>query len=206
MAADEARICGASAEVGKPRLAGASLAAAAASVPTTSGSTGKRVAIAPSGVDTFNFDLNGFLVLKNALTAEEVTALNATLDAMPPLQPQEWYGRVHRQDYVHADVPPWGVNLQNIVEAGAAFENLIDHPSWLGYCQKFVGQEDLYIDENFVTIRDTAGTGSPLHSGAHKRAMRTQFRYHDGKFHCGEINILIALDDVGPDDGATVVR
>lgn len=203
MAADEARIC---AEVGKPRLAGAPLAAATANRPMISSRTGKRVAIQPSGVDIFNFDLNGFLILKNALTAEEVTAINATLDAMPPLQPQEWYGRVHRQDYVHADVPPWGVNLQNIVEAGAAFENLIDHPSWLGYCQKFVGQEDLYIDENFVTIRDTAGTGSPLHSGAHKRAMRTQFRYHDGKFHCGEINILIALDDVGPSDGATVVR
>ena len=203
MEPDEARIC---AEVGKPRLLAPTLShgTVVPTPPSLSTRTGGAVVV-PSAVDTFNFDLNGFLVLKNAVSAREVIALNATLDAMPPLQPQEWHGRVHRQDYVHADVPPWGMNLQNIVEAGDAFESLIDHPSWLGYCREFVGQEDLYIDENFVTIRDTAGTGSPLHSGAHKRAMRTQFRYHDGQFHCGEINILLALDDVGPGDGATVV-
>jgi hypothetical protein len=54
-------------------------------------------------------------------------------------------------------------------------------------------------------VRDAPGTGSPLHSGAHKRASRTQFRYHDGGFRCGIINILVALDDVGPGDGATTV-
>ena len=202
MDAEEARIC---AEVGKPRLpaptagAGAEGAAAAAQpVPAA--------ASRPPPVDVFNFDLNGFLLLKGALSPQEVDALNATLDAIPPLEPQEWHGRVHRQDYVaDATTPPWGVNLQNIVEAGPAFENLIDHPSWLGHCREFVGQDDLYIDEHFVTIRDQPGTGSPLHSGGHKRAQRTQFRYHDGQFHCGEINILIALDEVGPGDGATTV-
>lgn len=215
MDAEEARIC---AEVGKPRLpavetgfragtitsAGAraeGAPAAAAAQPVRPAETDR-----PPPVDIFNFDLNGYLVLEGALTPQEVADLNATLDEIPPLEPQEWHGRVHRNDYV-ADktTPPWGVNLQNIVEAGPAFESLIDHPSWIDHCRKFVGQQDLYIDESFVTIRSQPGTGSPLHSGAHKRAQRTQFRYHDGQFHCGEINILIALDDVGPGDGATTV-
>jgi len=28
--------------------------------------------------------------------------------------------------------------------------------------------------------------------------VRTQFRYHDGEFSCGQLNILIALTDIGP--------
>lgn len=213
MDADEARTC---AEVRRPRLpvpAPAEVAGVVTAGPVSAGAatvaqaqSAPAQASHPPPIDIFNFDLHGYLLLKGALSPKEVNDLNETLDAIPPLQPQEWHGRVHRQDYVaDAETPPWGINLQNIAEAGPAFENLIDHPSWLGHCRYFVGQDDLYIDEHFVTIRNAPGTGSPLHSGAHKRAQRTQFRYHDGQFHCGEINILIALDDVGPDDGATTV-
>jgi len=35
--------------------------------------------------------------------------------------------------------------------------------------------------------------------------MRCQFRYHDGRFHCGQINILLAFNRIGPGDGATMV-
>ena len=53
-------------------------------------------------------DLQGFLLLKNALSAEEIAACNASLDSLPPLAPQQWHGRVHRQDYVQSDdgAPP----------------------------------------------------------------------------------------------------
>ena len=34
-----------------------------------------------------------------------------------------------------------GVNLQQIYEAGAAFEALIDHPSWIDRVQHFLGGE-----------------------------------------------------------------
>ncbi len=44
-----------------------------------------------------------------------------------------------------------------------------------------------------------------LHSGGHERATRCQFRYHDGRVHCGQINILMALNDIGAGDGATMV-
>ena len=71
--------------------------------------------------------------------------------------------------------------------------------------RRFIGGGNPYIDEAFVTTRSRPGAGSPLHSGAHKRNIKTQFRYHDGAFRCGEINILIALDDCGPGDGATLV-
>ena len=157
-----------------------------------------------------------------------MAALNAELDAIPAdLENQQWHGHVHRQDYQRPEseggegyrkghpgakgengenqAQDWGVNLQNIIEAGPAFESLIDHPSWLAHVRRFIGGGNPYIDEAFCTIRDGQGAGSPLHSGAHKRNLKTQFRYHDGAFRCGEINILIALDDCGPGDGATLV-
>eukprot|EP01045_Picozoa_sp_COSAG04_P043290 COSAG04_NODE_14118_length_580_cov_0.698545_2_plen_129_part_01 len=97
MDAEEARIC---AEVGKPRLpaptagAGAEGAAAAAVAQEAVPVAASR----PPPVDIFNFDLNGYLLLKGALSLQEVDALNATRDAIPPLEPQEWHGRVHRHD------------------------------------------------------------------------------------------------------------
>ena len=45
-----------------------------------------------------------------------------------------------------------------------------------------------------------------LHSGAHKRRVRTQFRYHDGEFRCGMLSLIVALTDIREGDGATIVR
>ena len=44
-----------------------------------------------------------------------------------------------------------------------------------------------------------------MHSGGHVGTIRTQFRYHAGKFHCGQVVVLMALTDIGPGDGATMV-
>jgi hypothetical protein len=60
--------------------------------------------------DIFFFDLQGYLHLKGALTAQEVADLNACIDEIPPLEPGEWYGHVHRHTYGTSD----GVNYQQI--------------------------------------------------------------------------------------------
>ena len=43
-------------------------------------------ALKPTEIDTFLFDLRGYLLLKDALTAKEVAACNADIDAI--LAPQ----------------------------------------------------------------------------------------------------------------------
>jgi hypothetical protein len=155
----------------------------------------------PTNLEDYLFDLRGYLILKGALSKSEVAALNQGLDDVPPLQRNEWHGAVHRQD--QADY--LGVNLQQIYEAGAPFEALIDHPSWIEHLNRYVGGDDgLYIDENFANLRGP-GEAINLHSGGHKRRIRTQFRFHNNMFRCGEVNILLALTDIGPGDGATMV-
>ena len=169
-------------------------------------------AAVPSEMDIFNFDLNGFLILREALNGDEVAACNTVLDDImaldPPLTPGEWYGAVHAHTYSGTE----GVNLQQIYEAGTPFERMIDHPSWIEKVKHFVGGQDgfdskhgpLFIDENFASIRGP-GEAIGIHSGGQNRTKRTQFRQFNGKFFCGQVNILMALKDIGPGDGATMV-
>ena len=160
-------------------------------------------------LETYLFDLRGYLHLENALSDKEVGVLNACLDEIPPLAPGEWYG--HVQAHTYGDDTS-GLNLQQIYEAGEPFETLIDHPSWFEKVKRFVGGEGsfdyhhgpLFIDENFANFREP-GEAIGLHSGGFPPILRNQFRYHGGRFMCGQINILMALTDIGPGDGGTMV-
>jgi hypothetical protein len=101
------------------------------------------------------------------------------------------------------------VELQNIVEAGEPFERLIDYPTYLPYLLHYCGEEDsyvegLFIDECFASIRRSGGY-FPIHSGGHYGNVRNQYRYVNGKFRCGQVNMLLALTDIGPGDGGTMI-
>ena len=162
----------------------------------------------PSEMERYLFDLNGYLVLRNALDAEHLRELNEGLDALLPLEIGEWHGYVQGHNFNDND----GFNLQQIYEGGQPFERLIDHPSWVEHVKHFVGGEGtfdwhhgpVFIDENFANLRGP-GEAIGLHSGGHTGTKRTQYRFLNGEFHCGQIDILMALNDIGPGDGATMV-
>ena len=159
-------------------------------------------------LENYLFDLRGYLHLEGALTADEVKDLNDCIDAIPPLEPNDWYGHVHAHTYGTVD----GLNLQQIYEAGEPFERMIDHPAWIERVKHFVGAEGsfdaahgpLFIDENLANFRQP-GEAIGLHSGGYPPIMRNQFRYHGGRYMCGQINILVALTDIGPGDGGTML-
>ena len=159
-------------------------------------------------LDRYLFDLRGYLVLRNAVSKDQVAAMNAIVDTMPNMEPGEWYGHVHRENFEASR----GIAYQQIYEAGEPFEALIDNPAWIEKVKTFIGGEgtfdynngELFIDENFVSIRGPGGAIG-LHSGGHQGVKRTQYRYHNGQFMCGQINILLGLTDIGPRDGATMV-
>jgi hypothetical protein len=159
-------------------------------------------------MDIYLFDLRGYLLLEGAISADHVAALNAGIDAILPLKRGEWHGYVHGHAFSDND----GLNLQQVYEAGEPFERLIDHPAWIERVKYFIGGEGtfdynhgpLFIDENFANIRGP-GEAIGLHSGGHLGVKRTQFHFHNGRFQCGQINILMALTDIGPGDGATMI-
>ena len=161
-----------------------------------------------SKIDKYLFDLNGFIVIENALNRSEVKACNKIIDKLKKLKHNEWEGYVHGHNYGGKE----GLNLQQIYEAGKPFEKLIDHPSWINHMLEFVGGDGtfdhqhgpLFIDENFVNVRGP-GDAIGIHSGNHEGTQRGHYRYENGKMHSGQVNILVALTDIGKGDGGTVV-
>lgn len=163
-------------------------------------------------MERYLFDLRGYLVLPGAIAPALLQQLNATLDRYvnmaPPLAHQEWVGALQAHSFGGDD----GVNLQQVYEAGPCFETLIDHPSWYGKVLELIGSEKnfdkhhgpIFIDENFASLRGP-GQAIGMHSGGAEGAIRTHYRFEHGQFHCAQINALMALTDIGPGDGGTML-
>ncbi len=100
-----------------------------------------------------------------------------------------------------------GFELHNVLDCGdPTFDLLIDHPSWVDHARRYAGEAGTYvqgitIDEHIATIRE-AGGHHPVHSGGHDASIRTQYAIRNGRFRCGQLNVLVALTDIGPGDGA----
>lgn len=163
---------------------------------------------APTALDDYLFDLQGFLVLRHVLSPAEIAACLADIATLPADLPRlGWHGRVQREDHPEHR----GISYQQVYEL-PAFAGLIDHPNYINYVARYVGGQDtfdyhhgpLYIDENFFNTRGP-GDAIQLHAGGHDICKRMQFRYHNGRFACGQINVLLAYRDIGPGDGTTMV-
>ena len=159
----------------------------------------------PSALDDFLFDLNGYLILRNTLSAELLAQLNRAVDQLPPIQMGQWLGNAHRRDYTKES----GLEIHNCVELGGPFLELIDHPSWIQSVRRYCGEQEsyiegLFIDECILSVRKSGGH-HPAHSGGYQGALRGAYRYQQGVFRCGQCNILLALTDIGPGDGPTMV-
>jgi ectoine hydroxylase-related dioxygenase (phytanoyl-CoA dioxygenase family) len=159
----------------------------------------------PTLLDDFLFDLRGYLILENAVEPELVECLNQAFDRFPPLTRGEWWGNAQRRDYTDET----GFELHNCVEAGEPFERLIDHPGWINLVRHYCGEEQsyvtgLFIDECIASIRKSGGH-HPVHSGGYKGATRGAYGYKNEVFRCGQCNIILALTDIGPGDGPTMV-
>ncbi len=162
----------------------------------------------PTELEKYLFDLNGYIILKKAISSKELKECNRIIDNLKNLKNGEWHNYVHGHNYGGKE----GLNLQQIYEAGKPFEKFIDHPSWINHMLEFVGGKGtfdhqhgpLFIDENFANIRGP-GEAIGIHSGNPEGIQRNHYRYQEGKFHCSQVNILIALKKIGPGDGGTVV-
>jgi hypothetical protein len=164
----------------------------------------------PTPLEDYRFDLDGFLVLRGAASCAQVAAANAEIDLWRA-SGAEWIGNVHA-------LPPTGAlaeyrsspgsrhvqTYHNVVEAGGVFEEFVDHPGWIRHVRRYTDDDGLHLWMNFVTATSASG-GTSLHSGGHGRHFRSSFHYHDGAFHCGNVVVIVALTDIGPGDGPTVV-
>ena len=71
----------------------------------------------PSKLEKYLFDLNGYIIIKNALNKLEVKECNKIIDKLKNLKNGMWKGHVHGHNYGGKE----GLNLQQIYEAGMPF-------------------------------------------------------------------------------------
>jgi hypothetical protein len=148
------------------------------------------------------FDLQGYRIIEDALSPLQLQEINDWIDRQPSLPSGAWLGHVEVQSYQGHD----GVNYQNIIEGGKVFEELIDNPAWINEVRRYIenGYHGLSINEAFLNVRGPGGFIG-IHAGGHVASFIQSVRHVTGKWMVGQINILMALTDIGPGDGATVV-
>ena len=156
---------------------------------------------APTALEEYFFDLLGYTLIEQALEPDHVEAINDWIDALPALEMDQWHGHIDVHTYSGVD----GMNLQNIIEGGEIFERMIDHPAWIDQVRHYIGKaHGPYINESFINIRGRGGFIG-VHSGGHVVDSCKPGGRDRGEWCCSELSLLVALTDVGPGDGPTVL-
>jgi hypothetical protein len=89
--------------------------------------------------EKFMFDLEGYLVIRNVLTKEEVGELNAIADERFPREPGQTGQRTSR-------VSRWG----------PAYQRLIDHPKIVPYLVELIDAK-FRLDHDYCIVRRVSG-------------------------------------------------
>jgi ectoine hydroxylase-related dioxygenase (phytanoyl-CoA dioxygenase family) len=166
-------------------------------------------------IQDYMFDLQGYLVLENAISEADLREINRWIDDHwayveepwaendDSRRKSRWLGNIETHTYNVEN----GVNFQNIIEGGSVFERLIDHPAWTKLVQKYIHSSvnGLSIHENFLNVRGPGGY-IHIHCGGHVPLSYLTFRQvNTGEWMVGQINVLMALNDIGPGDGPPVL-
>ena len=96
--------------------------------------------------ERFQFDLEGYLVIRNALSREEVAGINRVADERYPYGEQNEKGEW--------SVLPWGEPVKR----------LIDHPRILPYLVELLGDR-VRLDHDYALFMDEGEKRGGLHGG-----------------------------------------
>ena len=152
-------------------------------------------------MEEYLFDLRGYTMIEEAIDSDHLHAINEWLDELPPLEPNQWHGNIDVHTYGAVD----GFNLQNIIEGGEIFERLIDHPSWISRVRHYLGEiHRPFINESFINLRGPGGYIG-VHSGGESVNFYRGSGRKRGEWCCGYLTLMVALNDVGGGDGATII-
>lgn len=126
--------------------------------------------------EKFQFDLEGYLVIRQVLSGVEVAALNAIADQRAPaLSEGRKYGRVFRAS-------AWG----------PPYQALIDHPRIVPYLVALVGPK-FRLDHDYCIFMAKGGTGQELHGGESDENPDHWYTYRDGVMRNGLTVVTFCL-------------
>lgn len=162
----------------------------------------------------YHFDLYGYVIIENTLSADEVAACKQALyelrDALRKLDDPGHDGPRYHNAYLGGAADGHHSYLSHILEAHPTVTAYATHPRLVGMAEEIIGGDARIVEMN-AQINRKAPTwpadeqGRPtygLHRGA---APHSGMHMRHGLVHCNFVKTLTNLTDLGPDDGGTVV-
>ena len=168
-----------------------------------------------------HLDVYGYAVIENMLTPEEVercrNAVHRLKDKLADLAPSVRASSArapgeHGPAYIERDLPHHKY-ITNILGADPDITAYATHPRMVGMAEEFIGGEARIVEMNVhINSRDPGDSG-----GDDGRTREPRFGFHRGTdapfachmhgglWHCNFVKTLTTLEDLGPDDGGTVV-
>ena len=136
------------------------------------------------------FDLEGYLVVRNVLSEDEVARCNEASDRIEQDQFE-----IYRED---------GLKLaRNITQWDPIVQSLIDHPKVLPYMVELLGA-NIYFDQDYCIFMDRGASKGPLHAGTMKskdEPFPFHYTFREGIMRNGLTTFVYALTPVKKGDG-----
>jgi len=158
--------------------------------------------------EKYLFDLRGYLVVKNALTQEQIADLSDRLEKRRT-DGQRLFGS-DRTRYPEGESAAF--SAKSLIEWGGGYIDLIDLPSIAPYLQALLGS-NYRLDHDYIKIDNAAHANKLyLHGGGQGAGGATDlvgptdggqcyYRYNNGKFYNGLVAVGFELDTVPPGAG-----
>lgn len=137
--------------------------------------------------ERYLFDLQGFLVIENALSEQTLDSLNRHIN--------------QQLESIETADQTW-LRFNGVLPWGRIFRDLIDLPAIAPYLQTLLGQRYRLDHDYLHIIRQGEGPiGSRLHGGGTPYDPCQFYHYHDGQFYNGLTAVAFNLTDVNPGEG-----
>ena len=159
-----------------------------------------------NNAEKYLFDLRGYLVVRNALTAEQVADLSERLEDARSTEDKAHYGSDRTQLVGDA----W--SAASLINWGGTYVDLIDLPSIAPYLEVLLGA-NYRLDHDYINVvNPTRPSKLYLHGGGQGAGGATDlvgptdggqcfYRYNNGKFYNGLVAVAFELDDVAAGAG-----
>ena len=137
--------------------------------------------------EAYLFDLQGYLVVENALSSKLLTQLNTILDKQIAAE-ESFEGNTHR--------------FSDLLDWGRPYREMIDNPGVHPHLEPILGPnfrlDHIYLD---VIRTGLSPIGAHLHGGGAPFNPTMYYHFRDGRMHSGLMVVAYNLRDVGPEDG-----
>jgi ectoine hydroxylase-related dioxygenase (phytanoyl-CoA dioxygenase family) len=138
--------------------------------------------------ERYLFDLNGFLVVRDAIAPDALAEMNAWIDR------QEEMDSAGRGQHRAGNLLTWGPR----------FRALIDNPVVLPYLKELMG-DTLRLDHDYAIFSEKGGTGLVLHGGGTPYDPAQYYHCYQGRMYNGLTVASYALTDIPPGAGGLAV-